>query len=433
MRALVGIINKVCGVHYDPTCAMEYFLHERFPILLSNNSDPLPMAEVETGFTYQYLSLLADLDVPLLFLSKFPAWGQLDRDKYMGMLHRFSRRAISVTLTGDNEDHAANWEPGAPSVAQRLDIVREFSKAGFPVEIQCVPVILESSFRGPWDDPGTYRPFIEQCAEAGAWGIHVGPLCFDRTDAGVLGSDVKAYLASVAWSNSQTDRRWRYYVPDVSIWQHVGAIWYEECHRVGLACAPHNAFAGLISDVEDTAFGLGCILPGWGSPASWVDLSRRLKQKQAEYGKPICLSTGQAAELLAAGLPWADHEFSWRSWRDALPGLWNDPGYVAEVNAMPEWVTAEQVIHFQLQHMPHWSDSLWGDLCVSPISLEPNTMLATREGNLIMYYDRQRPRDSWAVCRAPEGSGIPAEVALEARLYDGAPAFEEVTETCSSD
>jgi len=427
MKTLAGLVSKVFGPGYDESRPLEFFLHERFPVLLSNNSDPFPRAEAEYGFALQYLETLAELDVPLLLLSKFPGWAALDQDKYLDVLRRFSRLHVAVTITGDNEDHAAAWEPGAPSVADRLAIVRQLADEGFAVSVQCVPFILGSSFDGAWDAAETYRPFIEQCAAAGAWGIHVAPLVFDRSDAPVLGADVKAYLETVAWSKSQADVRWRSYIPDVSIWQQVAETWYAECHQAGLACSPHNAFAGLLSDPGDSAYGLGCVRPGWESGASWCDLSRRLQQKQTEYGKPIVMSTTGAAVGLAEGLSWREHEFSWAHWRDAIPGKWMDPAYIAEVNAMPPMVTAQDVIHFQLQHMLHWSDSLWSDQCVSPISPAPGENLVTDDGNLLLYFDRNRPRDSWATCRAPEWCGVEMEAAEDAVLFDGTPAFEEVT------
>lgn len=427
IRRLTSLVNKVFGPRYNPANAAEFFLHERFPVIVSNNSDPLSQLEVEHGYTRQYLELLADLDLPVYLLSKFGGWAGLDQEAYLALLKRFSRLWVGMTLTADNEACAAAWEPGAPTVETRLGIVKQLTKAGIPVAVQCVPNIPGMSFAsGAWDDPATYRPFLERIKAAGAYAITMSPLNFDRNDVQVLGEAEKAWVVeNGAWCKSEPDKPWRYFVPDVSVWEETSRVFYGEARRQGLRCGIHQAFVSLAAEPGE----LDSVVcpPEWVDRSmSWLYLSAQLRAAQEKHGKPIVTSTREVANVLAARCSWADHEFAWSSWRDSIPGKWMNAEYTARVAAMPKTVTVADVIHFQMQTLCGWSDCLWSDQATAPVGLaeEPGVQLVTDEGNYLLSYDRTSPRDSWAVCRSPEWDGRSAEALEDAVLLSGEAAWE---------
>ncbi len=399
-----SLINKVFGPRYDERSATEFFLHERFPVMLSNNSDPLSPLEAEHGYARQYLQVLADLDMPVCILSKFGGWAGLDQDAYLALFRRFSKLSIAITVTSDNDGCLGWWEPGAPSFLERLKIIRQLSTAGIPVEVQCVPFIPGESFTsGPWDDMETYRAFLQQIREAGAYGVTMSPLCFDRNDAQALGEAEKARVAQMAWCNSELDKRWRYFLPDVSIWAEVSRLFYSEARRQGLRCGLHPAFNSLLAEPGDYDC-LSCA-PAWvDTSISWLRVAHELRELHEQAGRPLLTTTRHIARRQVADCFWAGHEFAWQSWRDSIPGAWSDPGYVQRVAVMPETVTLYDVLHFQLQEVTRWSDCLWSDVCTAPAVYE-GAEAQDAEGNVVLCYDRQAPRDSWAVVRAPEWNG----------------------------
>ena len=64
LGTLSSLVNKAFGPKYDDTDPVQFFLHEGYPVMVSNNTDPLSSLEVEFGYTKQYLETLADCGSP---------------------------------------------------------------------------------------------------------------------------------------------------------------------------------------------------------------------------------------------------------------------------------------------------------------------------------------------------------------------------------
>jgi DNA repair photolyase len=426
LSKLTGILNKVFSPRCNEQNATEYFLRERWPMMLSNNSDPLSALELEHGFTYQYLSVLADLEYPVQILTKGQAWHQLDKEKWIALFKRFPRLWVSVTITADNDECRAEWEPNGSSIDDRFSMVEELTREGIACEVHCTPFIPSDSFRsGPWDDIETYRPFIQRVKAAGAFGVTLAPLCFDSTDARVLDRESRAYCTAQQWCNSTTDKPWRLFLPDVSIWECISRLWYSEAKSIGLQCGLHPSFVSLCGDGNE--LDSSCCTPAWvDKSGSWINTANRLRRAQDEHKAPIILWADGAAEYQTRKVPYNDHEFSWSSWLSQIPHSYRDAGYEARIASMPKYVRAEDVVSFQLQEMCRWSDSLWVDQCVAPATLEKGTQLVDDCGNLLVTYDRSSQRDSWAVCRTGHGwDGRTQEDLASAVTADGQAFFEE--------
>jgi DNA repair photolyase len=398
-----NLVNKVFGPRYNERNATEYFLHERWPMMLSNNSDPLSDLEAEHGFTRQYLQVLADLEYPVQILTKGQAWQRVDRDAWIALLRRFPRLWVSVTITADNEDCRVQWEPNGSSIDDRFAMVRELADAGINVEVHCTPFIPRESFRGgAWDDPETYRGFLGRVKDSGAFGVTVAPLCLDAVDARVVDAGTRAYVKANGWCNSATDRPWRFFLPDVSVWQMISSIWYAEAKALGLQCGLHPAFVSLCGDGAELQS--SCCTPPWvDKAASWIASANRLRALQDSLDAPVLVSTRTAAQWQAARTAFADHVFDWKSLAGLIPHGFRDETYSTQVNTMPAQVTVETLVRFQLEQMCRWSDSLWSDQVAAPIEMPDGGQGWDSDMGYIISYDRNRPRDSWAVCRGGYG------------------------------
>ena len=405
---LARLIEKAHGPRYSGTDALEFFLRNKAPVMFSNNTDAFSQLEAEFGVTYEYLSVFAEIDQPLMILTKGSGWNLLDQDRYLELLRRFSRVFVGVTITADNDICRAEWEPNAATIDDRFRLVESLTQAGIPAYVHCVPFIPERSFIErsiicDWDDPQTYLPFLERVAASGAYGVTVAPLVFDRSDGKALSAHERLYVADMSWMNSENDLRWRVFVPEVSIWTEISQIWYSEAKRLGLQCGVWQPVHSLVADIGD----LDCLVcgPPWlDRSASWVNAVSALRNIQQQSGLPVVTSTAEIASFIASAIPWSDHVFRWPSWRTCVPKPLLDESYRAQLEGMPEHVTVEDVLLFQMNQICKWSDSVWSDIAVRPLySREADALLESDMGNLLLVYDNRNPRDAWAVVRSGMG------------------------------
>jgi len=402
---LIRMINKVGGPRYDETDFTQFLLHERYPVMVSNNSDPLSDLEVEFGYTKQYLDALADMGPPVNLLSKWQGWDRLDQDAYIETFKRNPRLWCSITITADNDDALQFWEPGAPPLGKRLDVIRQLTAAGIPVDVRVIPFIIGSSFPdGEWDDPETYRPFIQEVAEAGAFAISVSPLDFSIFDAYALDHEAKTWVADHRWSRSVLDQPWAYYRLDPSILLEVSEIWYREVKAAGMSCGIHQAVNSSIADEGDYACAVNA--PEWFDwSLSWVRAAHRLHELQEQHEAPIVATPAMIAEYITRDHRHANHRFDWRSVRSLVPHPVTNTTYQgmvadeANLGAMIADIMFMQMddIHFG------WADTVWADLATAPVTPEQGSGIQLADDNegLLISYDARRDelRPSWAACR----------------------------------
>jgi len=270
------LVNKVFGSRYNPQNALEFAFHERLPMMLSNNSDPLCSLEAEHGYARQYLQVLADLEYPVQILTKAAGWNQLDQDAYIDLFKRFPKLWVSVTITAETPEVSRRWEPGAPTPEQRLTFCRQLTEAGIPVEVHCTPWIPDESFQGAWDDAGSYRPFLQAVKAAGCFGVTIAPLCYDHSDAAAVTQADREYVKAHEWCNSAPDRPWRYFLPDVSIMAEVNRLFYAEAKALNLECGLHPAFVSSVGDGAELQS--SCCSPQWvDKRLSWIRAANRLR------------------------------------------------------------------------------------------------------------------------------------------------------------
>jgi DNA repair photolyase len=125
--------------------------NQRGFILLGSAADPYPAVEKELNLTREILGLIKRYKFPIHILTKSKL---IIRD--MDIINTIKEAAILPTLLNDqlengviisfsfstmNEKLAKIIEPGAPSPTERLEIMKEYSDAGFKTGIINMPVL----------------------------------------------------------------------------------------------------------------------------------------------------------------------------------------------------------------------------------------------------------------------------------------------------
>lgn len=402
LGTLTSLLNKCDDPNrYNPERMLDFLIHEKFPIMFSNNSDALSNLEIEYGYSKQYLDVFADYQIPVNLCSKWQGWKHLDQDAYIETFKRFDKFFASITITSDDDETLKKWEPGAPTFKERLAIIRQLTDAGIYVDVRVIPFMICESFQnGQWDDPETYRPFLQQIKDAGAQGVAIATLDFSIYDASVCDHVCKKYVADNEWCRSQEDKPWKYFTPDVEIMTMVSQMWYDEAKKIGLRCSVHPAFSSLVMDYEDIR-GVA-VGPEWlDMSLSWIRMAHGLRQAQEAYDRPILTTSREVAELVTEGHPYADHQFLRKSCRDLMPYVSAKPSgddMVAEF-ASSEYITFADLMKEQMDSITTWSDSIFADIAISPVTDGGDTQLFDDNDGVFMIYDADNPRDSLAASR----------------------------------
>jgi DNA repair photolyase len=104
-------------------------------ILISFIGDPYQPAEKELGLTRQGLEILIHHNLPFTILTK----GNPERD--FDLLSKYPKARIGVTLTFLYQDDLRDWEPNAPPIVNRFNVLARAKDAGIPTWVSLEPVI----------------------------------------------------------------------------------------------------------------------------------------------------------------------------------------------------------------------------------------------------------------------------------------------------
>lgn len=111
-----------------------YLLRERYPVLMSNKSDPF--ASSNWKLTLQILELLAELKVPVAFQTK----GGKGIEEALDLIQP---SCWYWTITTFDEDKARQIEPGSPSPSERLRQMAMIKERGHHVWVGVNPVVRQ--------------------------------------------------------------------------------------------------------------------------------------------------------------------------------------------------------------------------------------------------------------------------------------------------
>lgn len=405
-KKFAGLLNKVFGPRYDETDFLQFCLHERLPVTMSNNSDPLSDLEAEHGCALDYLHTLADLGFPLQVLTKLGGWAKLDRDKYIEAFKRFRGRMwLAVSFSCTEAAQKRDWEPNAPTPSELKRFIGELTAEGIDVAVHVVPLIPDDSFpSGSWDELETYRPFLEELKALGVFGVYCAPLSFDATDARVLTHREQDWVRDHEWCNVTAERPWKTYHTDSSIMLHTSTIWRDLCKDIGLTFGCYQHFGGLLK--TDQTF---IATPTWHKrPGCWHDVARVLAEEQEKRGGvPLLATTRDIAIIQARSVEWRDELFVAKSIAGLLPRTARTAEQELRAELLPEMLSASDIMWAQLECLGKVGDTLWTDCAASPLEMQGSQAEEPGLGYYVVY-DRSNPRPSYAACLHDQGwSGYP--------------------------
>ena len=142
---------------------------KRRPCMIGTGSmsDPYTPVEAELMMTRRALEVIERYGCGISLLTKSDL---VLRD--LDLLTRINRRSkavVQMTLTTMNDTLCKLIEPGVCPTSRRIEVLKEFQKAGIPTVVWLCPIL-------PWlnDTQENIRGIVESCAEAGVKGI----ICF---------------------------------------------------------------------------------------------------------------------------------------------------------------------------------------------------------------------------------------------------------------
>ena len=127
-------------------------------------SDPYTPIEAELELTRRALEVIGRHGCGVAIQTKSDL---ILRDiDLLAKIHRRSKAVVQMTLTTMDEELCKLIEPGVCTTARRIEVLKEFQKAGIPTVVWLCPIL-------PWlNDTGeNIRGIVESCAEAGVLGI----------------------------------------------------------------------------------------------------------------------------------------------------------------------------------------------------------------------------------------------------------------------
>src|SRR3954471_13434756 len=142
---------------------------QRDHVALGTNTDPYQRAEGRYGLMPGVVAALTEYGTPFSILTK----GTLLR-RDLPLLAEAATRVpvgIGVSLAVHDDDLQGRLEPGTPSVAARLALIRAVRAAGLPCGVFLAPVLPALT-----DSVGHLDRALRSLADAGATGVTVVPL-----------------------------------------------------------------------------------------------------------------------------------------------------------------------------------------------------------------------------------------------------------------
>jgi len=106
-------------------------------ILLSFMGDVYQHEEMNLGLTRQAIKILIEHDLPFTVLTKGGTKATRDFD----LLEKYPKARFGTTLVFWNQKDADEWEPNAPTIADRVKAIKEAHDRGIPTWISLEPVI----------------------------------------------------------------------------------------------------------------------------------------------------------------------------------------------------------------------------------------------------------------------------------------------------
>lgn len=163
-------------------------------VLLSSATDPYQPIEADLLLTRRILEILAlpPNQPKLVVQTRSPL---VTRD--IDILTRFEHLQVNISITTDDENIRKKFEPGCPSIAQRLKAVKKLKQAGIRTTVCIAPML-------PISNP---RTFAEKIKNTGCDYVVTGFFRInDRPFAGNTREEALQLAKELGWTRHQYER-----------------------------------------------------------------------------------------------------------------------------------------------------------------------------------------------------------------------------------
>jgi DNA repair photolyase len=394
MRTLARKLEKVVNDGPQGEDAVLSLMARGYPVLLSNNSDPLCALEVNHGISLEYLRAFGQAGVSVNLLSKFESWHRLDRDAYIAALKALPRCWVSITLTTLDAEVSSQWEPNAPSPAERLAIAEELTAAGIDVVVHCVPLIPGVSFSGDFDAPSSYAPFMEAVKASGARGVFMGTLGLEVSKTRARVEKLRCYVEANAWAKSALDHAHFWFCVEPSVETAMARAWIAAADAVGIEATVHPGYGSVASD-EPYRGVLGCS-PAWAPMShTWQPIAHRCADLSRAAGAPVIASAATLAKLQTEAVPWASQPFKARTWGGGSSRTHDATDRALAANAPTHRSAYDELLRLYGEASTRGA---WLDLCSKQAVDRQGRLHVDEEGQPIFTFDIADPRDATSLC-----------------------------------
>lgn len=159
-QSIIEKFAKAFSGAYNPKDPLEYFIHNRYPIVYSNTTDPFCSLELKTRSAEKLLTMFADFQYPVFLQTKNPYI-----DEYLPIMERNKENMIvyvSLSIFDDNCHHII--ENNTPLPSERLKKIETLVSKGFDVV-----TALNPYFDGLSPDVREYVKRMDDMGVIGIW------------------------------------------------------------------------------------------------------------------------------------------------------------------------------------------------------------------------------------------------------------------------
>ncbi|MGZ3773024.1 MAG: hypothetical protein ACXVCY_04560 [Pseudobdellovibrionaceae bacterium] len=175
-QIVIKQIQKAHGPGYNPENFLETCIRNRYPMVFSNNIDPmLPALEEQYKSTSKILEACLEHKQPLRIQTKEVYWGERQRELLIAGKDIFS---MYVSISSLDYDKAKKFETVAVTPKQRLKRIYDLSKNGVKTCVALNPYIPELV--------PNLKEFFQAVKDCGAVGVYTHPLNFSDKQRKVL-------------------------------------------------------------------------------------------------------------------------------------------------------------------------------------------------------------------------------------------------------
>jgi len=165
-----------------------YFLRNKYPICLSNTTDPFQPIENKYRASLAFLKWAGAMNHPVAIQTKGGILADSGEFERYAPLIRQGKDTVYITITTLDDDLARQIEPGSPVSSDRLKLVEKFTAQGVPVSVGLNPYVAA------WvPDKAAY---CKALSDAGARGIWFEYLHFSKKQIKELPKAFAKYQAS---------------------------------------------------------------------------------------------------------------------------------------------------------------------------------------------------------------------------------------------